>query len=113
MIVAYDGRMAPEIVNNKTRESPYDLKIDIWSLGITLIELAEKDPPLAQVYSILFFPPAPLLPSHPFSDEPNEGSYANPVASSSGTSIPGKIFKNFCGIYKSLSAKRSHKKTYY
>eukprot|EP01125_Pyxidicula_operculata_P008576 TRINITY_DN286_c1_g2_i1.p1 TRINITY_DN286_c1_g2~~TRINITY_DN286_c1_g2_i1.p1 ORF type:complete len:1074 (+),score=293.77 TRINITY_DN286_c1_g2_i1:18-3239(+) len=41
--------MAPEIINNKTRESPYDEKVDIWSVGITLIELAEKDPPLSQM----------------------------------------------------------------
>ena len=40
--------MAPEIINNKTRVSPYDEKIDTWSVGITLLELAEKDPPLAQ-----------------------------------------------------------------
>lgn len=41
--------MAPEVIANKMRHSPYDEKVDIWSLGITLIELAEKDPPLSQV----------------------------------------------------------------
>jgi len=41
--------MAPEIISNKTRYSPYDNKVDIWSVGITIIELAEKDPPLAQM----------------------------------------------------------------
>eukprot|EP01128_Nolandella_sp_AFSM9_P003470 TRINITY_DN1494_c0_g1_i2.p1 TRINITY_DN1494_c0_g1~~TRINITY_DN1494_c0_g1_i2.p1 ORF type:complete len:1350 (-),score=374.83 TRINITY_DN1494_c0_g1_i2:182-4231(-) len=41
--------MAPEIISNKTRSVPYDKMVDVWSLGITLIELAEKDPPLSQM----------------------------------------------------------------
>lgn len=41
--------MAPEIIANKTRSVPYDRQVDIWSLGITLLELAEKDPPLSQM----------------------------------------------------------------
>uniref|UniRef100_A0A8C4QD19 non-specific serine/threonine protein kinase n=1 Tax=Eptatretus burgeri TaxID=7764 RepID=A0A8C4QD19_EPTBU len=38
--------MAPEVVMCETfKDSPYDYKADIWSLGITLIELAEVEPP--------------------------------------------------------------------
>jgi serine/threonine kinase 3 len=33
--------MAPEIIS----ENPYDVKVDIWSLGITILELAEMKPP--------------------------------------------------------------------
>ncbi|XP_069799559.1 STE20-like serine/threonine-protein kinase [Dendropsophus ebraccatus] len=38
--------MAPEVVMCETcKDAPYDYKADVWSLGITLIELAETQPP--------------------------------------------------------------------
>eukprot|EP01127_Copromyxa_protea_P004604 TRINITY_DN14456_c0_g1_i1.p1 TRINITY_DN14456_c0_g1~~TRINITY_DN14456_c0_g1_i1.p1 ORF type:complete len:1014 (-),score=251.52 TRINITY_DN14456_c0_g1_i1:111-3152(-) len=41
--------MAPEVIANKTRPTPYDESVDVWSVGITAIELAEKEPPLSQM----------------------------------------------------------------
>ncbi|XP_008427586.1 STE20-like serine/threonine-protein kinase isoform X2 [Poecilia reticulata] len=38
--------MAPEVVMCETsKDRPYDHKADIWSLGVTLIELAQVEPP--------------------------------------------------------------------
>ncbi|XP_073085244.1 serine/threonine-protein kinase TAO1-like isoform X3 [Manis javanica] len=37
--------MAPEIILGRNEEQ-YDSKVDVWSLGITCIEIAERDPPL-------------------------------------------------------------------
>nr|XP_040042746.1 STE20-like kinase b isoform X1 [Gasterosteus aculeatus aculeatus] len=38
--------MAPEVVMCETsKDRPYDYKADVWSLGVTLIELAQVEPP--------------------------------------------------------------------
>ena len=52
--------MAPEIV----MERDYDFKVDIWSLGITCIELAEKKPPMAALHPmrVLFLIPQQEAP---------------------------------------------------
>jgi len=42
--------MAPEVIENKISPSPYDVKADVWSMGITLIELAQADPPLSDIH---------------------------------------------------------------
>uniref|UniRef100_A0A914HIN1 Protein kinase domain-containing protein n=1 Tax=Globodera rostochiensis TaxID=31243 RepID=A0A914HIN1_GLORO len=38
--------MAPEVIDyEKSKEQPYGRKVDIWSLGITCIEMAQMKPP--------------------------------------------------------------------
>jgi len=42
--------MAPEVVENRDAEVPYGVNADIWSLGITAVELAERGPPLQDMH---------------------------------------------------------------
>jgi len=51
--------MAPEVMQNASGKRPYDVSVDIWSLGITAIECAECEPPftsLGPMRAILVIP---------------------------------------------------------
>lgn len=41
--------MAPEVIDSKNGMSSYGEKVDVWSVGITCIELAETVPPLSYI----------------------------------------------------------------
>jgi serine/threonine protein kinase len=57
--------LAPEVI----KETGYDNRVDVWALGISCIEMAERDPPYADVHPmrVLFLVannPAPKF-AHP------------------------------------------------
>ena len=55
--------MAPEMIAcDKDPNAKYDEKVDIWALGITAIEMAETNPPLADFHPLRALY---LIPSSP------------------------------------------------
>lgn len=42
--------MAPEVIMTEDSSDVYTCKADIWSVGITAIEMAEKNPPLSDIH---------------------------------------------------------------
>uniref|UniRef100_A0A8C3AYA2 non-specific serine/threonine protein kinase n=1 Tax=Cyclopterus lumpus TaxID=8103 RepID=A0A8C3AYA2_CYCLU len=67
--------MAPEVIAcDENPDSTYDYRSDIWSLGITAIEMAEGAPPLCDMHPMRL-PTVPCLPALPLSLTSSSSSY--------------------------------------
>lgn len=66
--------MAPEVIAcEQQMECDYDERCDIWSLGITAIELSDGEPPLSELHPMRALFKIPRNPS-PSLKDPNEWS---------------------------------------
>ena len=77
--------MAPEVIacdpdSAASMSASYDTKSDIWSVGITAIEIAEKNPPLADIHpmrALHMIPTTDLGFAKPKSFSPNFRDFVN------------------------------------
>ena len=65
--------MAPEVIE----QNSYDAKVDVWALGISAVEMAERSPPRSDVHPMRVIFMIAREPSPTFKDQSNWSEHFN------------------------------------
>jgi hypothetical protein len=98
--------MAPEVILTEDSKNVYTTKADIWSIGITAIEIAEKNPPLSDIHpmrALKMIPTSDMGLSNPKAFSPQLVEFVNTCLTKDPSKRP-TASQMLAGSYMSAAA---------